>query len=468
MAFLVHRWLGIALALLMAVWTLSGIVMMYVSYPETTAAERAAGLDALDLSQCCAAAGLPEGPLERVSVEMLLGQPVLRVMTEAGPVTLGLRDGAPLAVGENEARQVAATHYRNTTGHDAAVAIEPVDVDQWTLQLRRYAPLYKASMGDAAGSELYVSGLTGEIVQDTTRRERFWNWLGAVPHWLYFTALRKDGALWSEVVIYASQLGTCLTLTGIYIGLRMFRRGPRWTPLRGIAMWHHWTGLVFGLVTLTWVFSGFASMQPWGWLEGEGAGQEIEAMAGRAIEPRDVVDFAAALAAHPQSGVVSAELAMQQGRPWAIVAGRDGARIRASLPNLADAAPDDAGLAALSRAARPGAEPVSQGLITEGDAYHYSHHSTPAVLPAWRAIWADAGAPRLYLDPRTGEPVGFVDAGSRGFRWWHSALHRLDFAPLRDRPLWDAVMLALLAGVAVLSLLGVWMGIRRLRRNERV
>ena len=71
MAFLVHRWLGIALALLMALWTLSGFVMMYVSYPETSAAERIAGLDPLDLSACCTGAAAPDGPVAAASVEPL-------------------------------------------------------------------------------------------------------------------------------------------------------------------------------------------------------------------------------------------------------------------------------------------------------------------------------------------------------------------------------------------------------------
>jgi hypothetical protein len=86
----------------------------------------------------------------------------------------------------------------------------------------RHAPLYKASFADERGTVLYVSGLTGEVVQDTHRSERFWNWLGAVPHWLYFTVLRQDGALWSQVVIWTSLLGTFLTLTGIYVGIRMY------------------------------------------------------------------------------------------------------------------------------------------------------------------------------------------------------------------------------------------------------
>ena len=64
MTFLIHRWLGIALALLMALWTLSGFVMMYVSYPETDVAERVAGLEPLDLAGCCEDAVLPQGAIE--------------------------------------------------------------------------------------------------------------------------------------------------------------------------------------------------------------------------------------------------------------------------------------------------------------------------------------------------------------------------------------------------------------------
>ena len=115
----------------------------------------------------------------------------------------------------------------------------------------------------------------------------------------------------------------------------------------------------------------------------------------------------------------------------------------------------------------PGTPIASQGLIARGDAYHYSHHSTPAVLPAWRVIYGDKDATRLYFDPRTGELIGFVDADSRAFRWWHLALHRLDFSGLRERPLWDVVMLPLLAGVSLLCLLGAWMGAKRLTRRRR-
>lgn len=467
MTFLVHRWLGIALAVLMSVWALSGFVMMYVAYPETTAEERAAGGDPIDLSDCCPEGAEPSGPVEAATVEMLLGRPVLRTVGPAGPTLTALDAGPPPFIEAEAAGDIARTHMRNAFGIEAAVRVDLVEVDQWTLQHRRYAPLYKATFDDPRGTVLYVSGLTGEVVQDTRRSERFWNWLGAVPHWLYFTPLRKDGVLWSQVVIWASVLGTFLTLTGIYVGFRMYGRGRRRSPFRGVAMWHHWTGLIFGLVTLTWVFSGLASMQPWGWLQSEGPGEERSNLAGRSLDAADASALVAALAAHPQPGIVSAEAAVQDGKLWAILVTADGSRKRAELPALTPATLSAGELAAQAALAKPDAPVVEQGLIHTGDAYYYSHHNDPKHFPVWRAIYGDAESTRLYFDPRTGELAGFVDDGSRGFRWWHLALHRFDIPGLRERPLWDLVTLPLLAGVSLLCILGVWMGWRRITRHER-
>ena len=43
----VHRYVGIAIGLLMAVWCLSGVVMMYVPYPRLTEEKRVAALPAI-------------------------------------------------------------------------------------------------------------------------------------------------------------------------------------------------------------------------------------------------------------------------------------------------------------------------------------------------------------------------------------------------------------------------------------
>ncbi|HRE14495.1 MAG TPA: hypothetical protein PLD37_09900, partial [Usitatibacteraceae bacterium] len=54
--YLLHRWIGIAVCLLMAMWFVSGVVMMYVGYPKLTPAERLARLPPLALPDgCCVA-----------------------------------------------------------------------------------------------------------------------------------------------------------------------------------------------------------------------------------------------------------------------------------------------------------------------------------------------------------------------------------------------------------------------------
>lgn len=467
--FLVHRWLGIALGLLMAVWAVSGIVMMYVAFPETTQEERLAGLDQLDLSACCQDALLPGGAqIGRAQVEMVAGEPVLRWAGPGGPGAVSLARAALPGIGVEQAGSIAATHMRNAFGTSPAMQVEQIGRDQWTVygRFRQYAPLYKVGFADERGTVLYVSGATGEVVQDTSRHERFWNWLGAVPHWLYFTFIREVQPLWYNFVVYASLLGTFLTATGLYIGISMWGRGKRKSPYRGLAAWHHWTGLIFGVLTLTWVASGLLSMNPWGWLESEGPGEEMAALAGRPLEPSDATALFTALAANPRPGVVSADATVQEGQAYALLARADGSRQRATLPGLAPAPLTPADLAAKAAIARPGVPIASAGLIHAADAYYYAHKGARLVLPAYRVIYGDEAETRLYFDPRTGELVGYADPASRAYRWLHYGLHRLDFgAVLRSRPVWDVVVLPLMIGVSLLCVIGTWLGFRRLRRD---
>ena len=47
MTFLVHRWTGVLMCVLMALWFVSGVVMLFVGYPKLTPWERMGGLPAL-------------------------------------------------------------------------------------------------------------------------------------------------------------------------------------------------------------------------------------------------------------------------------------------------------------------------------------------------------------------------------------------------------------------------------------
>ena len=80
-------------------------------------------------------------------------------------------------------------------------------------------PMHRLALGDAAGTEYYVSERSGEPVLRTTASGRFWGYLSAVLHWLYFTPLRRHNAFLAQFVIWISLVGTVMCAMGIAIGI---------------------------------------------------------------------------------------------------------------------------------------------------------------------------------------------------------------------------------------------------------
>jgi hypothetical protein len=170
---LTHRYLGIAFGLLMLLWCLSGFVMMYVPYPELSQEERLRHLQPLDWSSCCTLG--EDVDFTNVEIEMTEGVPVLT----SGPTVINLTTGQPFTP---RAMKATAQAY----GEDARLK-RVIDYDQWTVSSRH--PLYLFE--DDTGAQIYVSSNTGRVVQVTTPHQRFWGWLGAVPHPLAPLALRR-------------------------------------------------------------------------------------------------------------------------------------------------------------------------------------------------------------------------------------------------------------------------------------
>src|SRR5215467_12598113 len=84
-----HRYLGVAVGLLMALWFVSGIVMMYVGFPRLTEAERLRAVSPVPWQACCRFGDLlpDDQPILRAQVENHLGEPALRLRR------IGARDG---------------------------------------------------------------------------------------------------------------------------------------------------------------------------------------------------------------------------------------------------------------------------------------------------------------------------------------------------------------------------------------
>src|SRR5690606_21818775 len=120
----------------------------------------------------------------------------------------------------------------------------------------------------------------------------------------------------------------------------------------------------------------------------------------------------------------------------------------------------------VERAVAKLAAPVAElELLHSEDSYYYGHKRS-VDLPVYRAILDDAEQTRLYIEATSGN-VRSVDAARRASRWIRTGLHDLDFAGLRERPVWDVVVGVLLAGVTLVCGTGTWMAVRRVRADAR-
>ncbi|SFG99840.1 peptidase [Methylobacterium gossipiicola] len=457
-----HRWLGIATGLFFATWVLSGLVMMYVPFPNLTEAARLAGLSPIAWERVRLG---PDAALRSLSLSHLPPSLSLSLRGDAPvyQVTLGTGErrvvsaetGAVLGpISRDEA--LALARARGDAGPHPTVT--PVFRDQWTVTARYDAlrPFHVVALDDAAGTERYVSALTGAVALETTRFARAWNWLGSIPHWIYLTPLRARAALWRDVVLWVSGVAMAGAVSGLVLGVwRLRLRRPYAsgvTPYRGMGRWHHLFGVVGGLTLLTFVASGWLSMNPNHWFTGSAPTPALAAaLAGDA--PLPGLDTLRAVATPATVEVRFLGL----GGQVHVVGADAGGRRRVAPPVTPEA------LRAAAERLLPGSAAAMETL-TAYDAYWYPHHDTRR-LPVLRVRFDDPAATWAYLDPETGELLARLDRSGRIDRWLFAAPHRFDFAILtRHRPVWDVLMWSLNLLGAGIALTGIVLGWRRLRR----
>jgi hypothetical protein len=463
---LVHRWLGVVLSLFFLTWFLSGMVMVYVPFPRLTLEERLAGAAPLDLGECCiapraAADAAGVTPLSQAKLAMHEGVPVYRLLGGAPLrwVSVGARYGMPLPAVDAAAAERIAARF---SGVPTARALELLHDDQWSVSaaLEPWRPLHKVRLDDAAGTELYVSATSGEVVRDTTRSERFWNWLGAVPHWIYPTVLRRDHHLWHHTVVWLSIAGIVMTIAGSALGIwRLRMRGHRISPYREAWMrWHHLLGLFAMLFVLTWISSGLLSMNPFKVFPSRAAPVDAFEQRQRAFEAPDWAALRAGSA-----GVREVQFAQAGGIPHLLLRG-SGAQVRVFAagevrPELAPGL-----LAQVVAALRPGVSHAVQRLEAYDDHYYPRlHGSAERPLPVLRADFSDGAT--FYVDPAGAAVLLRVEPAHRWQRWLFNGLHSFDWQPVRERPrLRETLILAFATLGAALCVTGLWLGVRSLRR----
>src|SRR5580700_10868640 len=105
-----HRYLGIAMGIVMAMWFLSGIVMMYVAFPHITEVQRVRTLAPVSWTTCCRFGNeiAADEPVLLVQVENMSREPVIRLRRAGKPDTaLDLAHGLVMQIDNDRARAIA-------------------------------------------------------------------------------------------------------------------------------------------------------------------------------------------------------------------------------------------------------------------------------------------------------------------------------------------------------------------------
>ncbi len=453
----VHRWLGVMLCLLFLLWFPSGFVMMYWDYPSVRPADRLAHQTALD------PATIKFSPAEAAAKAEVEAPAGVRLTTFAGrPIyRFGGRGDSAVVYADTGEEQVEVTQddvakiAQMWSGQSVKAArVESVEIaDQWTLQnrIRDLQPLWKFSWPD--GQQLYVSQANGDVIQYTTRASRTGAYFGAIPHWLYFTPLRRNGPAWNKVVVWSSGIATVSAILGMIIGIwiyspsRRYRHdgAPASIPYYGWKRWHTIIGLIVGAGAVTWAFSGLLSMEPFPERPGSDDGARraqqsiMQALRGRApLEKFAAKDPREALTQLAGLPVKDLELTAFAGEPayFATIAPGD---TRIVPVNGAPRRELDSRRIAeiVTRVAGPLGGATVQ-VISQYDRY-YLDRDRQAPLPVVLVELNDMGRSRYYIDPKSARIVGGYSAANFTDRWLYHGLHSMNFPWLYNhRPAWES------------------------------
>jgi hypothetical protein len=482
---LVHRYLGIVLSLAFLLWFLSGFVIIYTGgMPQISEAERLQRLPTIDLAavevsvaQAQAIAATETLP----TLTTVMGAPAYRFDRSA---TVFADSGRLLTTSQVGSQQIAADYL----GIDVQAVhrlgtIE--EVDQWTIGLRSALPMEKFAADDGQRSEIYVSRARAQVLLHTTSQDRLLAWLGAIPHWFYIVPLRRDAALWTSVVVWTASLATTMALMGlVLLAWRLrWRRLPNLAAAltdKGIMRWHTLTGMLFGVFVITWAFSGLLSMEPYRWNRETGLALDMTryrsevASAAQFDSVFSAQQWAALQLAVGGSDIKELHFRTLFGEPYLEAAvsssrspwGHELARLAVDA-NFTDLDLIDPEQVVTRLAYSVDAELAGFEVLDRYDNYYYGResHSRPAPpLPVLKARFGDPAQTIFYIDLNTGELVYRSHRWNRLERWLYRGLHSFDFGAFyRMRPLWDLVVILLLAGGLAVSVFGTVLGYRRLK-----
>lgn len=483
-----HRILGTALCILFLAWFLSAFVMMYHRFPRVSASKSLQRQELLTATEdslpelSTVLARLPRNEkVRKVTLYRYLGQTLFQVRTDKQTYRLPLNpaDSLPPTDGER-IRSIAALWCNAPIARIDTMK----ELDQWIPfgYLKEQMPIYKIHFADAEKTQLYLDSHDGTPLQFSNRHERLWAWLGAIPHWVYFTWLRQDADRWSQVIITLSGIGCLMVIAGMWVTVDVWRRTRRnrqssFSPYR--KRWYHWhylSGIFFGLFVLTFTFSGLMSLAEIPeWIHKPTLkGNPTRVLQAGAPRPDSYpLDYRLLLERYPQAKQI--EWSNFREHPYYTVKEEK----QTYSVDAADSVPRP--LLLTEEEIRQGVEriyasdsiqcpPLRTARLEQYETYYRNMSAMlqgQPQLPVWKVEVDDPDHSVYYVQPQTGS-IRYVNTSTRWRYWTYTALHRMRLPGLNSNAtLRKSVLWVLLLGGTTVSLTGVVLSVRYLGRKLR-
>lgn len=219
-----HKWIGLAIGLQVAIWMLSGLAMGLLSHDRVEGHHNsvhvsqspiAPGAGAL-LEPGAILARLHDGasPLD-IQLLSLLDQPVYRVAMSDGVALFSARDGSRLSIDETSARTLARADY---AGDGQIVEVSKIQAP--TMEVRRHSgPVWRVNFEDKDDTSLYLSAEDGAILE---RRNASWR-LFDVFWMLHIMDYQGREDFNNNFAIFFSLAAAWFAITGLVLFFDSFR-----------------------------------------------------------------------------------------------------------------------------------------------------------------------------------------------------------------------------------------------------
>ena len=482
--FFLHRLSGTIVALFFAMWFLTGLVLIYHPYPRVDDKMKQAHMENLPdtLPVLDPFIAKVDGTIRNISVHQQLGQTLIEISTRDKDYIF-CTDTAQQqkAINEEALMQIASNWVEGIPIKKDTIYYR----EQWVLYERYKSemPMVHLTYDDKDKSELYISIKTGEVHQWTTSSNRFWAYIGAIPHKLYFPFIRKDLETWKWCIYIGGFICLIAAFTGFYVGIfvlirRRLKKHVWENPYKKfVYRWHEFIGLGMGLfmirfwgrkplplsaykldyTLLTTVCKDIKSVD---WTH-------FGSVPVYAVVNADSMVYIDASKSTPEPVEVSSEEILECAIKVISQGKSDGENSHGHATRMerekssANSTPDSG---KETETATIQKSDCSIELLTAYDEY-YTDRDNEYPLPIYKVDINNADGSRFYVSPQTGE-VRYSNHNRRVKRWAVNAIHYLKIqALMKHKVLWTICIWVLCLGGAFVSLTGAWLGLKWIKRS---